>query len=185
MIANIFKALFGGGRNVVAETVGIFKTSREGQAQRDHQLTSGAQSQFAREFESQNRTSWFDRFIDGINRIPRPLMAFGVLGMFVAAMIDPTWFASRMVGIALVPEPLWWLLSAIVAFYFGGRHQAKVQEFDMTKQINGVRAVVETRKLIDDVGDEPDNPVNVAVADIEDDLKAFDDNPVINELLRR
>jgi hypothetical protein len=34
-----------------------------------------------------------------------------------------------MVGLALVPEPLWWLLGAIVSFYFGARHQAKGQEF--------------------------------------------------------
>jgi len=34
-----------------------------------------------------------------------------------------------MAGLATVPEPLWWLLGAIVSFYFGARHQAKGQEF--------------------------------------------------------
>jgi len=34
-----------------------------------------------------------------------------------------------MQGIALVPEPLWWLMGAIVSFYFGARRQAKRQEF--------------------------------------------------------
>ena len=34
-----------------------------------------------------------------------------------------------MTGIALVPEPLWWLLGAIVSFYFGARYQAKGQQF--------------------------------------------------------
>ncbi|MFN2310214.1 MAG: 3TM-type holin, partial [Gammaproteobacteria bacterium] len=29
----------------------------------------------------------------------------------------------------LVPEPLWWLLGAIVSFYFGARYQVKGQEF--------------------------------------------------------
>ncbi len=43
-------------------------------------------------------------------------------------MVDPLWFAARMQGIALVPEPLWWLLGVIVSFYFGARHQAKVQD---------------------------------------------------------
>ena len=28
-----------------------------------------------------------------------------------------------------MPEPLWWLLGAIVGFYFGARHQAKGQEW--------------------------------------------------------
>lgn len=64
---------------------------------------------------------WFDRFVNGINRLPRPMMAFGTLGLFVYAMIDPESFARRMVGLNAVPEPLWWLLGAIVGFYFGAR----------------------------------------------------------------
>ncbi len=44
-------------------------------------------------------------------------------------MIDPVWFAARMSGLAQVPEPLWWLMGAIVSFYFGARHQVKGQEF--------------------------------------------------------
>jgi hypothetical protein len=65
--------------------------------------------------------SWFDRMVNGLNRLPRPLLAFGTLGLFVYAMVDPRAFAERMVGLNAVPEPLWWLLGAIVAFYFGAR----------------------------------------------------------------
>lgn len=63
----------------------------------------------------------FDRFINGLNRLPRPFLAFGTLGLFIYAMIDPEGFSMRMKGLAFVPEPLWWLLGAIVAFYFGAR----------------------------------------------------------------
>ena len=65
--------------------------------------------------------SWFDRLVNGLNRLPRPMLAFGTLGLFVYAMVDPRAFAERMVGLNAVPEPLWWLLGAIVAFYFGAR----------------------------------------------------------------
>jgi hypothetical protein len=65
--------------------------------------------------------SWFDRMVNGLNRLPRPLLAFGTLGLFIHAMVDPEGFARRMVGLNAVPEPLWWLLGAIVAFYFGAR----------------------------------------------------------------
>jgi hypothetical protein len=65
--------------------------------------------------------SWFDRMVNGLNRLPRPLLAFGTLGLFIYAMVDPVAFAARMVGLNAVPEPLWWLLGAIVAFYFGAR----------------------------------------------------------------
>lgn len=64
---------------------------------------------------------WFDAWVNGLNRLPRPLLAFGTLGMFAYAMVDPVSFAQRMVGLAYVPEPLWWLLGAIVSFYFGAR----------------------------------------------------------------
>lgn len=64
---------------------------------------------------------WFDRFVSALNRLPRPLLAFGTIGLFAYAMIDPPGFAQRMVGLNAVPEPLWWLLGAVVAFYFGAR----------------------------------------------------------------
>lgn len=57
------------------------------------------------------------------------MLALGTIGLFVTAMVDPVWFSQRMEGIALVPEPLWWLMGAIVSFYFGARHQIKGQEF--------------------------------------------------------
>lgn len=66
-------------------------------------------------------TGWFDRAVNGLNRLPRPLLAFGTIGLFVYAMVDPVKFAARMVGLNAVPEPLWWLLGAVVAFYFGAR----------------------------------------------------------------
>lgn len=123
--------IFGRGGNVVRDTVEVFRENSENGAERDSQLSLAALAQFASEFEQKER-GFFDRVVDGMNRIPRPAMALGTLGLFVAAMVDPIWFASRMEGVALVPEPLWWLLGAIVSFYFGARHQTKGQEFQQT-----------------------------------------------------
>ncbi len=36
-------------------------------------------------------------------------------------MVNPEDFATRMQGLAYVPDPLWWLLGAVVSFYFGAR----------------------------------------------------------------
>ncbi len=127
LIEKVLGMVFGGGRNVVAETAEVFRVNSEGQARRDHEAQAAALTQFAQEFRVARR-GWFDRLMDALNRIPRPAMALGTLGLFTAAMVDPAWFAARMAGIALVPEPLWWLLGAIVSFYFGARHQAKGQE---------------------------------------------------------
>ena len=128
LIQGLFTALFGGGRNAVAETVEVFRENAEAGAARSADYQARALEQFAAEFVVE-RKGWFDRFMDGLNRVPRPALALGTLGLFVAAMFDPIWFASRMQGIALVPEPLWWLLGVIVSFYFGARHQTKNQDF--------------------------------------------------------
>ncbi len=128
MINGILTLLFGGSRNVVRETIEVFRENAEAGADRDVNLHAAVLNQFAAEFAA-NRKSHFDVAIDGLNRLPRPMLALGTLGLMVTAMVDPIWFAARMQGIALVPEPLWWLLGAIVSFYFGARHQAKGQEF--------------------------------------------------------
>ncbi|WP_425090486.1 holin family protein [Tropicimonas sp. S265A] len=127
MMERFLDFFFGAGGSV-KETVEIFRENAEASAERHHQLTQGAREQFGKEFQHSG-PSLFDRVMDGLNRLPRPALAFGTLGLFVAAMVDPIWFAERMGGMALVPEPLWWLLGAIVSFYFGARHQLKSQQF--------------------------------------------------------
>lgn len=128
LIEQVFSLVFGSGRNVLRDTAEVFRPNAEAQAQRDHDRQDASLRQFAQEFHAPQR-GWFDRLMDALNRVPRPAMALGTLGLFVAAMVDPVWFADRMLGLALVPEPLWWLLGAIVSFYFGARHQAKGQDF--------------------------------------------------------
>jgi hypothetical protein len=80
----------------------------------------GALNAMGAEFSSAG-SSWFDSLVNGLNRLPRPLLALGTVGLFAYAMIDPWAFSQRMVGLNAVPEPLWWLLGAVVAFYFGAR----------------------------------------------------------------
>ncbi len=189
MMLDILKALFGG-RNVVTDIAGAFIPNAEKSAQRDHEGATNALDQFGQEFQSAHRKHWFDRFIDGLNRVPRPLMAFGVIGLFVSAMIDPVWFSERMVGIALVPDPLWWLLGAIVTFYFGARYQAKVQNFDIKKQVAGVSAVVAGRKAIEEIEDPAVVEVGQAAIPEEEitaDLQqsTADRNPVIDNWAMR
>ena len=137
--------VFGGG---VQSTVEVFRENSEKSAVRAHILQQSALTQFATEFR--NPRSGFDRFIDGVNRLPRPAMAFGVLGLFIAAMVDPIWFADRMAGLSLVPEPLLWLLGAIVSFYFGARHQSKSFEIraqDIQKQAETIAQTLQANAI--------------------------------------
>ena len=171
IIGDIFGTIFGGGRNVIRDTVEVFRPNAEAEAARNAAREAAALAQFAQEFMLP-RQGVFDRLMDGLNRLPRPLLAFGTLGLFVAAMVDPVWFAARMQGVALVPEPLWWLMGAIVSFYFGARHQTKSHEFQkgLTETLARTPAVLDNIRELEGLR-EDDDPTE-AETDVPLDLPA-------------
>jgi hypothetical protein len=146
VVNTILSLLFSGERNVIKETAEIFMENAEGASVREIAMRSAALEELSQEF-AMPKHSGFDRFIDGLNRIPRPLMAFGTIGLCVSAMINPIWFAARMQGIALVPEPLWWLMGAIVSFYFGARYQVKGQDFQRSIAATIAQAPIVTANI--------------------------------------
>jgi hypothetical protein len=123
--------------------------------------------------------------MDGVNRLPRPALALGTMGLFIAAMIDPVWFAARMQGIALVPEPLWWLLGVIVSFYFGARHQFKGQNFrrsivesaarapQIAARIEALERAHPSRPSIADTGSDADMTLSATTAEANPALRAW------------
>ena len=56
----------------------------------------------------------YDRAVDAVNRLPRPLAACLALALFVDAAIDPQ-------ALSAIPQPLWWLVGAVTTFFFGAR----------------------------------------------------------------
>lgn len=98
----------------------VFVANRTARDAQEHLEQVASLQELGAEF-ARPAQGWFDRLIDGLNRLPRPALALGTLGLFIYAMADPVSFGVRMQGLALVPDPLWWLLGAIVSFYFGAR----------------------------------------------------------------
>lgn len=98
----------------------IFTQNQTRRMELDEEAFARAMSEHGSEFAAPQRT-WFDSFVNGLNRLPRPLLTLGTMGLFGYAMVEPVGFSARMQGLALVPEPLWWLMGAIVSFYFGAR----------------------------------------------------------------
>ena len=98
----------------------VFTQNATRRMELDEEAYARAITQYGQEF-TLAPTGWFDIFVNGLNRVPRPLLALGTLGLFIYSMVDPDGFGLRMQGLQLVPEPLWWLLGAIVGFYFGAR----------------------------------------------------------------
>jgi len=75
----------------------------------------------------------YDRLMDALNRLPRTLMALGALGVFVAAGIKPDWFEAQMQVLAAIPQPLWWLLGAVITMFFGGREAHYLRQTPSSK----------------------------------------------------
>ena len=109
--------------SVANAATGVAEVFRENTTRRmelDEEAYARAMAQLTGEFASQPR-GWFDGLMNGMNRMPRPLLTLGTIALFVYAMIEPAGFGLRMQNLNLVPEPLWWLLGAIISFYFGAR----------------------------------------------------------------
>lgn len=143
MGVGLFKWLFGGGvkqvGNVVEQVGGVFRPNAEKSAVRRADNYRSAQDMYAKEFKGEG---FFNRFMDAVNRIPRPALALGTIALFVYAFRDPVGFAEVMAALDLVPTELWWMLSTITVFYFGGR---ELHKFRQTKP---VKAVVENIEYI-------------------------------------
>ena len=77
LIEGLFGWLYGGGMRDVQKTLETFRPNAEAEAQRTAEFQAAALNQFGAEFRQQR--GLFDRVIDGLNRLPRPAMALGVL----------------------------------------------------------------------------------------------------------
>lgn len=117
------------------ELVEVFTPNAENEAARDHverlalsQQDLASLEQFAAEFHAREGRTWWDSFIDGLNRLPRPLITLGILAFFVLAPLQPVRFLEIARAYQMMPDGFWALLSVIIAFYFGGRMQLKRQD---------------------------------------------------------
>ena len=104
----------GGAVERVAE---VFVPNKTKEMAQQHAEYTAALSQFEAEFQ-QPPTGIFNSFVNGLNRLPRPILALGTVALFIYATCDPVGFTTRMQGLGQVPEPLWWLLGGVVSFYF-------------------------------------------------------------------
>lgn len=144
----------------------VFTENKTRRMELDASARAAALAQFAAEFNHQ-RIGWFDRFVDSLNRLPRPVMALMTLWLFFQAWADPATFSSVMGAFATVPDQLWWLLGAVVAFYFGARETHHFRRNTETREV--IRAAAETlpdlpRPPAGDEGEDTDtSPTNAAL----------------------
>ena len=154
LIAGLIRALFlrGGAAEIGragVEVVDALRPNATRQMELGHEAFGAAQTAYAAEFV-RPRGGWFDALVNGLNRLPRPVLALSTPALFAYAMADPDGFTLRMQGLAAVPEPLWWLLGAVVAFYFGARETYYFRNRSVISPFGGAEAVPEDNAALDE-----------------------------------
>lgn len=152
------------------ELVEVFKSNAEKSAVREHaermslsQQDLASLEQFAAEFKSQRTATAWDSFIDGLNRLPRPLITLGILALFVLAPADPIRFLEIARAYQLMPDGFWALLSIIIAFYFGGRMQITRQKMKISGgALEAAKEIVKVRQAFRDLAAEDEPPIEQA-----------------------
>lgn len=144
------------------QLVEVFKPNAENQAARHHEERMelsrqdlASLEQFAAEFKSKRTSTAWDSFVDGLNRLPRPLITLGILGLFVLAPADPLRFLEIARAYQLMPDGFWALLSIIIAFYFGGRMQLTKQQMTIAGgALDAAKEIVKVRKAFRELAEE-------------------------------
>ncbi|MFC1542594.1 3TM-type holin [Pseudomonadota bacterium] len=147
---NFITDIFKGGKDIAE----VFVENKENKGARAHleQMADMKQdmsviNQFAAEFHQRAQRTWWDSLVDGLNRLPRPLITYAVLGFFVLAPLDTLKFMEIAKAYEVMPSGYWALLSIIITFYFGGRMQIKSQDMALKgNALNAARDLIAMRK---------------------------------------
>lgn len=134
VITQILAALFGGNRNRLTEVIEVLRPNAEAASARGAEFDTAVLAQFAAEF-AQPRKGWFDRFVDALNRLPRPLLTLGAVVVLMLPVYDPILATEVFTAWAIIPAALWTLIAIIVTFFFGGRGQT--QELNFNRDLAG------------------------------------------------
>ncbi len=159
---NPFKAVESVGKvvNNVAQT---FTGS---QKERDLQNTNAfisTQAQYGKEFNQKNR-NFLDSLVDGYNRIIRPSIVTIVIYYFHLSYSDTIQFQKINTGLSTVPEPMWYVLSAIIGFYFCARELHKHRQSKLMLSDSDFKKVQDRMKTLDNMKKEQ-NKIDEADSD--------------------
>ena len=128
MFSWLGKIFGGGGRTIVDGATDLVQTFTGDKASREEfefKENIARQQAFAAEFMYRSNRTWWDSLIDGFNRLPRPVMTFGVIYLFYLCVMDPESFQVSMAALTFMPDYGWALMGTIVAFWFGGKFLSK------------------------------------------------------------
>lgn len=176
--------------NGIGGIIGRIFGSKENREKIEGQLKHDVSSEFQINQEaiiaelkaSARRTDFFTVFVDGINRLVRPIYSYGVVAFFVWVVVDPVGFTVSMAALELVPNFMYGIFLTIVTFWFGGRilerYADRKLEGPTSKQLQDVLASQkeiqrQNGRLIEKTEE------NVATA-----ISVAQPNPVVNQIVK-
>jgi hypothetical protein len=157
--------LLGDGAQRLVSTVFGDRAARERYAAEEQMAV---QMGFQAEFSHRDRRTWWDSLVDGLNRLPRPLMTFGVIGLFVWAVVDPPAFSLAMLALQNVPEMLWYIFLAVIGFWFGTKMIEKAprrMEGPTAEDVKRVHDIEAERRYQEDMADTSKPLTNAAIVE--------------------
>lgn len=150
---SLLSTIIGGGVEGVGKAVsGVVSTiwgDKGAEQAAIHNENMATLTQYAAEFRKLEDRTLFDSFVDGVNRLIRPTIAGGTIGLFVYAVSDPLGFTGTMRALDLIPDQMWYILGAIIGFYFGARELQKHRDKKShTERMAVAKAVIADQKTI-------------------------------------
>ena len=79
--------------------------------ERSQAAMKDARDTYKAEFQYGSHTTKFDSFVDGVNRLVRPIVTYGLLAAVLGFISVPT----------EINDNIWTPLTVVLAFWFGGR----------------------------------------------------------------
>ena len=93
--------------------------------ERSQKAMQGARDAYKAEFEHGSHNTKFDSFVDGMNRLVRPIVTYGLLlAVFGVFEVPDT-----------INENIWTPLTVVLAFWFGGRLLKRDGGADIIKKV--------------------------------------------------
>lgn len=114
------------GVNTLAKTFVGDKSARDAQ---QAQSDVSSRATFAAEFQAPEKQNLFNALIDGVNRLPRPMIIFMIIWYISLSVRSPYDFQAINLSLETIPDPIWQIIFAIISFLFVAR------EFQVGKKL--------------------------------------------------
>lgn len=126
----------------------IFLGDKEKRDQYAAQENQAGRAQYAAEFHQRANRTWWDSFVDGMNRLMRPSAFFTFLGMFLYSMIDPEGATLAWIALSHVPDIIIGIFSIMIGFLFSFREWKHIKKWTSNLKNMDVDKALETARKI-------------------------------------